>query len=84
MVYIISAMEPKSSFDASSINIKMLKFIKFQIAKPLSHLFTLSITSGVFPAKLKVSKIIPIFKGGTIPVVITIDLYRYLVQFLKY
>ena len=42
----------------------MLKFIKFQIAKPLSHFFTLSITTGVFPAKLKVSKIIPIFKAG--------------------
>ena len=64
VVDIISAMEPKSSFDASGINIKMLKFIKFQIAKPLSHLFTLSITTGVFPAKLKVSKIIPIFKAG--------------------
>ena len=57
-------MESKSSTDASGINTKMLKFIKYQISKPLSHLFTLSVTTGVFPTKLKVSKTIPIFKAG--------------------
>ena len=64
VVDIISAMESKSSTDASGINTKMLKFIKYQISKPLSHLFTLSVTTGVFPTKLKVSKTIPIFKAG--------------------
>ena len=57
-------MESKSSTDSSGINIKMLKFVKYQIAKPLSHLFSLSISTGVFPAKLKLSKTIPIFKAG--------------------
>ena len=53
---IISAMESKSSTDSSGINMKMLKFVKYQIAKPLSHLFSLSIS--------KLSKTIPIFKAG--------------------
>ena len=57
-------MESKSSTDSSGINIKMLKFVKYQIAKPLSHLFSLSISTGVFQAKLKLSKTIPIFKAG--------------------
>ena len=30
----------------------------------MSHLFTLSVSTGVFPDKLKVSKTIPIFKAG--------------------
>ena len=64
VVDIISAMESKTSTDASGINMKMLKFIKYQIAKPLSHLFYLSVTTAVFPAKLKLSKTIPIFKAG--------------------
>ena len=60
----INNMEPKTSIDASGINSKMLKFIKYEIAKPLTHLFNLSITTGVFPAKLKVARTIPIFKAG--------------------
>ena len=60
----ISAMDSKASLDASGVNMKMLKYIKYQIALPLSHLFTLSVTTGVFPAKLKTSKTIPIFKAG--------------------
>ena len=64
IIDIISAMDSKASVDASGVNMKMLKFIKYQIALPLSHLFTLSVTTGVFPAKLKTSKTIPIFKAG--------------------
>ena len=64
VVDIISAMDSKVSVDASGVNMKMLKYIKYQIALPLSHLFTLSVTTGVFPAKLKTSKTIPIFKAG--------------------
>ena len=64
IIDIISAMDSKASVDASGVNMKMLKFIKYQIALPLSHLFALSVTTGVFPAKLKTSKTIPIFKAG--------------------
>ena len=64
IVDIISDMESKSSMDAMGVNMKTLKLIKYQISKPLSHIFNLSVTTGVFPAKLKTSKIIPIFKAG--------------------
>ena len=43
---------------------KMLKFIRYEIAKPLAHLFNLSLNNGVFPASLKVSRTVPIFKSG--------------------
>ena len=64
VVDVITAMDPKSSTDANGISLKILKHIKYQISEPLSHLFTLSITTGVFPTKLKTSKTIPIFKAG--------------------
>ena len=60
----ITAMESKSSTDACGVKTKILKLIKFQISEPLSHLFNLSISTGVFPSKLKTSKTIPIFKAG--------------------
>ena len=64
IVDIISAMDSKSSTDANGISMKMLKSIKYQLSEPLSHLFSLSISTGVFPSKLKTSKTIPIFKTG--------------------
>ena len=60
----IDNLEPKTSIDASGINSKMLKFIKLEIVIPLKHLFNLSITTGVFPSKLKIARTIPIYKAG--------------------
>ena len=57
-------MDSKSSTDSNGISIKLLKNIKYQISEPLSHLFSLSVSTGVFPSKLKTSKTIPIFKAG--------------------
>jgi len=37
------------------------RFISF-VAKPLAFIFNLSISTGVFPAALKVAKVIPVFK----------------------
>ena len=42
----------------------MIKFIGPEIAAPLSHIFNLSLRSGVFPNKLKQARVIPIFKSG--------------------
>jgi len=60
----INNMDSKTSVDASGISMKMLKFIRYEIAKPLTHLFGLSVTTGAFPSKLKISRTIPIFKAG--------------------
>ena len=64
VIDVINIMDPKTSQDACGISMKMIKTIKQQIAKPLAHLFTLSVTTGVFPAKLKTSRTVPIFKAG--------------------
>ena len=45
IVDIISEMESKASMDAMGVNMKTLKLIKYQISKPLSHIFNLSVTT---------------------------------------
>jgi hypothetical protein len=42
----------------------MIKFISNEIAAPLSHIFNLSLSQGIFPEKLKNCRVIPIFKSG--------------------
>ena len=43
---------------------KLLKTVAIEISTPLSHLFNLSLKNAIFPAQLKLSRIVPIHKGG--------------------
>jgi hypothetical protein len=52
------------SFDAEGVSTKMVKFIGSEISFPLSHIFNLSLSTGIFPNKLKLCRVIPIFKSG--------------------
>jgi cell fate (sporulation/competence/biofilm development) regulator YmcA (YheA/YmcA/DUF963 family) len=61
---IVKKFANKSSPDLDGISLKFLKKIIDYIALPLSHIFTLSVSNGVFPEKLKECRIVPIFKGG--------------------
>ncbi len=61
--YILS-FKPKKSIDDNSINMFLLKQIAEEISKPLCHIFNLSLSSGQFPDLMKISRTIPIFKGG--------------------
>jgi Reverse transcriptase (RNA-dependent DNA polymerase) len=63
-ITIINNLEPKSSNDIDGISNKILKFLKFEIATPLVHLFNLSLQTGDFPENLKTSRTVPIFKAG--------------------
>jgi len=42
-----------------------LKLVHRDISSPLSDIFNLSFTTGLFPSTLKLSKVIPIFKKGS-------------------
>ena len=57
-------MEPKNSQDLNGVSIKTIKYLKYELASPLVHLFNLSIRSGTFPTKLKASRTVPVFKSG--------------------
>jgi len=62
---IIRKFKLKSSCDIHGVSTKMIKFIGPAIAKPLSHIFNLSLTQGTFPDMLKQCRVIPIFKSGS-------------------
>jgi hypothetical protein len=54
----------KSSCGHNSISTKLLKSVISTTSQPLSHVFNLSFKSGTFPDRLKIAKVVPIFKGG--------------------
>jgi hypothetical protein len=43
---------------------KLVKFVIYEIAVPLAHIFQLSIETGIFPERFKKSRVVPIFKCG--------------------
>ncbi len=58
-------LKAKISLGHDQISTKLLKDTIDIIVNPLTHIFNLSITSGVVPTKMKIAKVIPIFKNGT-------------------
>jgi hypothetical protein len=64
VIDVINSMQNKCSADCNSISMKLVKFVAYEINVPLSHIFQLSIESGIFPDKFKTSRIVPIFKQG--------------------
>ena len=61
---ILKTLEPKKSTDMDGLSMSLIKQISTQIAVPLAHVFNLSLTSGIFPSKLKTSRTVPIHKAG--------------------
>ena len=47
-----------------NITSKIIKASCNHIVRPLTHIFNLSLTTGVFPTELKIAHVIPLFKGG--------------------
>lgn len=60
----IRSIKPKKTTDVNGISMYLLNIVADHISIPLTHIFNLSISSGVFPEGLKISKTIPIFKSG--------------------
>ena len=60
----IKNSKAKFSCDVDGVSTKMIKFVGDEIAIPLAHIFNLSLECGVFPSKLKLCRVIPIFKSG--------------------
>ena len=61
---IVKNMNNKKSLPHDNINSHLLKHIITHILTPLTHIFNLSISQGIFPSSFKTSKVIPIFKKG--------------------
>ncbi len=64
IIDIIKLLAPKNSLDIDGISANLIKQVAHEISVPLSHVFTLSMSNGIFQARLKTSRTVPIFKTG--------------------
>lgn len=69
---IIETLKNSKSTSCDYFSNFLLKECKYSLLTPLLHIFNLSFATGVFPEPLKVTKIIPIYKGGD-----KLDLFNY-------
>lgn len=60
----INSLGNSSSFDIYGMNSKIIKHVKNTIISPLTILFNQCLRENVFPDILKISKVVPIPKGG--------------------
>jgi len=61
---VIDNLQPKSSCGWDGISPKLIKTCKQIISKPLTKLINHTIILGTFPDRLKIARVIPIFKKG--------------------
>jgi hypothetical protein len=59
---IIENLKPKSSSGIDKISNKLLKTIKYELSEALALIFNQCISQNIFPATLKIAKVIPLFK----------------------
>ena len=64
---------PTKSTGPASIPLRLLKVVADIIVVPLCIIINLSLTTGVFPEIWKIAKVIPLHKGGSTPLMISIQ-----------
>ena len=60
----IKEIKAKSSSGQDRLSNKLLKVIGNEISKPLTLIINQSFNTGIFPKKLKIAKVVPIYKKG--------------------
>ena len=61
----INGLNPTKSVGPFSFPIKILKTLRVLLSEPLAYLYNRSFLTGVVPEKLKVARVIPVFKKGS-------------------
>ena len=64
IIQVVKQLRNTSSAGHDGISVSFLKEIIYAIAKPLSFIFNLSLTTGIVPEPLKLAKVIPVHKKG--------------------
>ena len=58
------SLKPNKTPGYDNINVNVVKKIYKELKAPLMRVFNLSLSTGIFPDKLKIAKVSPIFKNG--------------------
>ena len=62
---LLESLDIRKSFGCDKILPFLLKTAVFEIYRPLTYIFNLSINQGIFPDSMKLEKIVPILKQGS-------------------
>ena len=65
VIKIITSMAPKTSFSFDYLSNKLIKFLKYELALPVSHIINVSIKNSYVPPEYKLAKVVPIHKKGS-------------------
>jgi hypothetical protein len=63
IIDIVHNLKANKSAGHDELSPRVIKSVISSIAQPLSDIFNLSLSTGVFPDKLKIAKVSPIFKA---------------------
>ena len=63
MIKTIDKLPSKTSSGVDGISPVLLKYIKHEISKPVTLILNQCLTTGIFPDKLKIAKVVPIYKS---------------------
>ena len=63
MIKTIDKLPSKTSSGVDGISPVLLKHIKHEISKPVTLILNQCLTTGIFPDKLKIAKVVPIYKS---------------------
>ena len=64
IVWIFNRLKNKSGYGCDNISNKLLKYAKTFLIKPLTLLINQTLSTGIFPNELKISRVRPLFKNG--------------------
>ena len=81
---IIDNFPPKTSSGHDNISLKLVKHCKNILVKPITLIINQMFSTNVFPDRLKIAKVKPLFKKMMNQVCKTIGLFPYYPQFQKY
>jgi hypothetical protein len=54
----------KKTPDVNGISVDFISNFALTLSRPLQHIFSLSLSTGVVPMQLKIAKVVPVFKAG--------------------
>jgi hypothetical protein len=66
VISVINKLASKTAASFDGISTKCLQAIIAEIALPLVHIFNRSFESGIVPCKLKMAKVVPVYKSGNV------------------
>ena len=59
---VIQSLHTKTSSGHDGISVKFLKYLALALRQPLTFIINQSLLTGIFPEKLKIAKVLPLFK----------------------